>query len=150
MGTLRKITGVVAGTAAISALGLFGAPAASAGSSTSMPCSAKASACVDLSAKQAWLAEGGDVTYGPVPMASGKSGYRTPPGTFKVTYKDIDHWSKAFDGPMPYSVFFTNSGIAFHKGNIKQQSHGCIRLTHDAAVTFYNALQPGETVEVVR
>ncbi|GAB2765046.1 L,D-transpeptidase [Amycolatopsis magusensis] len=147
MGTLRKITGVVAGTAAISALGLLGAPAASA---ASMPCSAKASACVDLSAKQAWLAEGGEVTYGPVPMASGKSGYRTPPGTFKVTYKDIDHWSKAFDGPMPYSVFFTNSGIAFHKGNIKQQSHGCIRLTHNAAVTFYNALQPGETVEVVR
>ncbi|MBN6035884.1 L,D-transpeptidase [Amycolatopsis sp. 195334CR] len=147
MGALRKITGVVAGTAAIGALGLFAAPSASA---ASMPCSAKASACVDLSAKQAWLAEGGEVTYGPVPMASGKSGYRTPPGTFKVTYKDIDHWSKAFDGPMPYSVFFTTSGIAFHEGNIKQQSHGCIRLTHNAAVTFYRALQPGEVVEVVR
>lgn len=145
MGTLcRKITGVVA------AIGGAGLMLASPAAAEETPCGPRAAACVDLSAKKAWLTENGKSTYGPVPMSSGKSGYRTPPGTFQVTFKNIDHWSKAFDGPMPYAVFFTRSGIAFHEGNIGQQSHGCVRLTHDAAATFYNALQPGDVVQVVR
>jgi lipoprotein-anchoring transpeptidase ErfK/SrfK len=66
-----------------------------------------------------------------------------------VTYKDIDHWSKAYNGPMPYSVFFTTSGIAFHQGSLSVQSHGCVHLSQEAAKTYYNTLHPGDVVEVV-
>lgn len=114
------------------------------------PCNASASACIDLSANKSWLLENGKVIYGPVPITSGRPGYRTPPGTFKVGWKDIDHKSSEFnDAPMPYSVFF-NGGIAFHAGSLKVQSHGCIHLSNAAAKTFYNSLQVGETVQVVR
>jgi hypothetical protein len=112
------------------------------------PCGARARACVDLSANQAWLMRGGVVEYGPVPIAHGRTGYRTPPGTFAVTFKSRHHVSSIYDVPMPYAVFF-NRGIAFHHGDLGSQSHGCIRLSATAAQTFFNALQPGNVVQVV-
>lgn len=112
------------------------------------PCSAMAQACLDLSGNQAWLMSGGGVTYGPTPVTHGKVGYETPPGTFQVTFKDADFWSTDFDAPMPYSVFF-NGGIAFHEGSLSDLSHGCVHLSQDAAIAFFNALSPGDVVEVV-
>jgi hypothetical protein len=50
---------------------------------------------------------------------------------------------------MPYSVFFTHSGIAFHQGSLRVPSHGCIHLGHGAAVTFFNSLAVGQVVQVV-
>lgn len=109
-----------------------------------------ASACIDLSANKSWLLNGkGTVILGPVPITHGRPGYRTPVGTFRVGWKDIDHKSSEFDNaPMPYSVFF-NGGIAFHAGSLSQQSHGCIHLSTSAAKTYYNNLAVGEIVQVV-
>ncbi|GLW93184.1 L,D-transpeptidase [Actinokineospora globicatena] len=147
MGSLRKSIGVAAIAAAMGTAGLVAtAPQAAA---SPAPCSAAARACVALGAKSAWLMDGGAVTYGAVPITSGKPGYRTPKGSFKVTYKDIDHWSSAFNGPMPFSVFFTTTGVAFHEGSLSQLSHGCIHLSRDAARTFFDNLAPGDVVEVV-
>jgi lipoprotein-anchoring transpeptidase ErfK/SrfK len=115
-----------------------------------VPCGAGVDACVDLSSKQTWLMAGGAVTYGPVPITSGRAGYRTPPGTFSVGWKDIDHLSSEFnDAPMPYSVFF-NGGIAFHQGSLSAESHGCIHLSRAAAEAFYNGLAVGDKVQVVQ
>lgn len=113
------------------------------------PCNSTARACVDLSANLSWLLQGGQVIYGPVPITHGRPGWRTPTGTFRVQWKDIDHTSSLFDdAPMPYSVFF-NGGIAFHAGSLTQQSHGCIHLSTTAARTYYNTLQVGHIVQVV-
>jgi lipoprotein-anchoring transpeptidase ErfK/SrfK len=113
------------------------------------PCTITDGACIDLSANRTWLIEGGKVVYGPVPITSGRKGYRTPPGTFHVQFKDIDHKSSLFDdAPMPYSVFF-NGGIAFHQGSLSVPSHGCIHLSAAAAKTYFNKLSVGETVQVV-
>lgn len=119
--------------------------------STGTPCNATARACIDLSANQSWLLDGaGNVTYGPVPITHGRKGYRTPAGSFKVGWKDIDHKSSIFDNaPMPYSVFF-NGGIAFHEGSLTVLSHGCIHLSHAAAKTYYNSLRVGDVVQVVQ
>lgn len=112
------------------------------------PCTATARACLDLSANQAWLTDAGAVVYGPVPVTHGRPGWETPPGTFHVTFKDADFWSTDFDAPMPYSVFF-NGGIAFHEGSLSVLSHGCVHLSHAAATTFFDYLQPGDEVQVV-
>lgn len=124
-------------------------PAAPAGLAPGTPCKTTVSACVQLSTKKAWLISGGKVSYGPVPITSGRPGWRTPPGMFAVTFKNINHKSSLFnDAPMPYSVFF-NGGIAFHQGSLSQQSHGCIHLSKAAAQTFFSALSRGEPVQVV-
>ena len=112
------------------------------------PCGHTARACVDLSSRQAWLQSNGVVTFGPVPITSGRPGERTPPGTFRVTWKDIDHLSHEFnDAPMPYSVFF-NRGIAFHQGSLAVSSAGCIHLSRAAAQQFFGALRVGDVVQV--
>lgn len=142
---LVVVMGVVGLSTAAVAQAAPAAPARVAGT----PCADNVRACVDLSAKQAWLIENGVVTYGPVPIASGKAGYRTPPGTFKVTFKSRNHVSSIYGTPMPYSVFF-NRGIAFHQGDLRSGSHGCIRLSRAAAQTFFSRLAPGDVVQVVR
>jgi L,D-transpeptidase catalytic domain len=113
------------------------------------PCRANASACIDLSANRAWLINDGKVQYGPVAITHGRKGFRTPPGSFRVSYKAADHVSSVYDAEMPYSVFF-NGGIAFHEGSLKQLSHGCVHLSGKAAKTFFGALTRGELVQVVR
>ncbi|MGH4010979.1 MAG: L,D-transpeptidase family protein, partial [Pseudonocardiaceae bacterium] len=45
--------------------------------------------------------------------------------------------------------FFTHSGIAFHQGSLNSQSHGCVRLSRNAAATFFNKLSVGQVVQVV-
>ena len=146
MGKLRKYAGLAAGAVAMGAAAMVVAPATA--DAAPVPCGRKVAACIDLSANRAWLMDAGQVTYGGVPITSGRPGYETPVGTYKVIWKDIDHWSKPYNGPMPYSVFFTDSGIAFHEGSLSELSHGCIHLSHAAAVKFFNVLQPGETVAV--
>lgn len=148
MGKLRKTLALTAGSAALGTAAVLALPA-TAQAAPAAPCSTRADACIDLSANTSWLTHNGAVTYGGVPITSGMPGYETPPGSFQVTYKDIDHWSKAYDAPMPYSVFFTTSGIAFHEGSLSEQSHGCIHLSNAAAQKYFNTLQPGDVVEVV-
>jgi lipoprotein-anchoring transpeptidase ErfK/SrfK len=115
-----------------------------------VPCGAGVDACIDLSANQSWLINDGVVTYGPVKITHGRPGHVTPPGTFHVGWKDIDHKSSEFDdAPMPFSVFF-NGGIAFHQGSLSDLSHGCIHLSRAAAETYYNGLSVGDTVQVVQ
>jgi hypothetical protein len=112
------------------------------------PCSPRADACIDLSEDLSWLMEGGRVTYGPVWISSGAEGYETPPGVFRVSFKNKDHVSSIYDVPMPYAVFF-NGGIAFHEGDVDEESAGCIHLAHEDAVTYFDTLQVGDVVEVV-
>ncbi|WP_018683203.1 L,D-transpeptidase [Actinokineospora enzanensis] len=124
-------------------------PPAPAGPAEGTPCAATVDACIDLSANKSWLLKDGKVVYGPVPITHGRPGHVTPPGTFHVQWKDIDHKSHEFnDAPMPYSVFF-NGGIAFHQGSLSVQSHGCIHLSAAAAKAYYNSLSVGATVQVV-
>jgi lipoprotein-anchoring transpeptidase ErfK/SrfK len=148
--------GPAGSTSSVPALGVA-APASSLGAAvqavdrapvTGTPCRRTARACVDLSSDRAWLIRGGVVEYGPVPITSGRPGFLTPPGTFRVSFKDIDHLSREFDlAPMPYSVFF-NGGIAFHEGSLRALSHGCIHLSRGAAQTFFAGLRPGDLVQV--
>ncbi len=68
-------------------------------------------------------------------VATGGIDYDTPNGVFKPFRMEIDHHSDEWDNaPMPYSIFFTQTGNAVH-GTYEQRSlghavsHGCVRLS---------------------
>ncbi|MHA6619029.1 L,D-transpeptidase [Pseudonocardia sp. DLS-67] len=143
----RPLAGATLTTATAAGVLFATAPAAA----EPAPCDATARACVDLSEGTAWLMDRGDVAYGPVQVTAGGQGHRTPAGRFVVTYKDDDHRSRVYDNaPMPHAVFFTRGGVAFHEGDRDSRSHGCVRLSAGAAAEFYEALQPGDEVQVRR
>nr|WP_218890138.1 L,D-transpeptidase [Actinomycetospora corticicola] len=124
------------------------APATAPGSQT--PCAPTAKACVDISAKKAWLTDGhGKIVYGAVPITTGGKGYETPTGTFSVMWKDKDHKSGEYDGaPMNNSVFFA-PGDAFHEGSLQRDSAGCVHLSHDASEKFFDYLNVYDQVQIV-
>ncbi len=124
----------------------YGGPA-----SAVSPCAATVKACARLSTHQVWLTDGnGTTTLGPMGMNDGAPDTATPSGMFTVQWKDKDHRSSEFnDAPMPYSVFFDTHGRAFHAGDPSRQSAGCIRLPTDAAKVFFDALQPGDQVQIL-
>ncbi|MGI9001860.1 MAG: L,D-transpeptidase, partial [Pseudonocardia sp.] len=68
---------------------------------------------------------------------------------FHVMWKDQDHYSAEFDdAPMPFSVFFAEGGIAFHEGNVETTSAGCVRLTEEDAIAFFDYLAVNDAVQV--
>lgn len=75
-------------------------------------------------------------------VSTGRSGYATPPGTFKPGWMAKMWYSKQYDdAPMPHSVFF-NGGIAVHATSStgmlgRPASHGCVRLAPGNAAAFY-------------
>jgi lipoprotein-anchoring transpeptidase ErfK/SrfK len=85
--------------------------------------------------------------YGPVPVATGRASLPTPTGNFRVFYKEVDGWSRTYDAPMPYSIYFYE-GDAFHEDPVDVRSHGCIHLTWRDAEYFYSFLHYGDLVEV--
>lgn len=88
--------------------------------------------------------------YGPVPIMPGKPGSPTPVGMFRVIGKEKMHYSTEFNNaPMPNSVFFY-PGDAFHTGSLSVYSNGCVHLSSTASLKFFNTLQLGDPVQVVR
>lgn len=81
------------------------------------------------------------------PVSTGGNGYDTPSGTFKPFRMEIDHYSDEYDqAPMPYSIFFTDTGIAMH-GTYEARnlghavSHGCVRLSVKNAATLWGLVK---------
>ena len=121
------------------------------------PCSISAKACVDLDSQRAWLLKDGKIMRGPVKIASGGNGEETPVGhSLRVYRKEKDHLSKESrlangqPAPMPWSVFFEDGGIAFHSGSPNRSSAGCIHLEPADAEAWFNYLQIGDQVQVVK
>ena len=111
-------------------------------------------------------------------ISSGREGYRTPVGRFRVIRKDKDHRSSIYGdyidaagrvvkanvdsrrdrkpphshfvgAPMPYFVEFS-PGYGLHQGYLPgvAASHGCIRMPYWKARQFYNVTQIGTPVVV--
>lgn len=81
------------------------------------------------------------------PVSTGADGYDTPSGTFKPFRMELDHYSDEYDqAPMPYSIFFTQTGNAIH-GTYEQRSlghavsHGCVRLSVKNAATLWGLVK---------
>src|SRR5690349_5224748 len=80
-----------------------------------------------------WLGEGvgrcGDREFG---VSGGSEQFPSPTGAFQIEWKSRLWWSKQWQAPMPYAMFFHN-GAAIHVGSLGSHSHGCIRVTEDTA-----------------
>jgi L,D-transpeptidase catalytic domain/Putative peptidoglycan binding domain len=78
----------------------------------------------------------------------------TPDGHFTIQYKLIG-WHKSKLGELYYPSYFTNTGYAIHgEGNGNDggevppyaASHGCVRITNNAVLRYYNMLTVGTSV----
>ncbi|WP_084215934.1 L,D-transpeptidase [Pseudonocardia spinosispora] len=156
-GGVAVLTAAVGAVFAVPALAATPAEVAAATSApvAGTPCTAAASACVDVNKRKAWLIKAGKVVRGPVTIATGGKGEETPTGdVFRVYRKDKAHTTAEFKlpngkpAPMPDSVFFEDGGIAFHAGDPKRASAGCVHLGLTDAEAFYNFLQIGDHVQV--
>ena len=88
-------------------------------------------------------------------ISSGKRGYETPTGEFKILQKKRHHKSNLWPKPdggakMPYMMRLTNTGIAMHQGHVpkKPASHGCIRLQKYMAKKMFYWASVGTMVTI--
>jgi lipoprotein-anchoring transpeptidase ErfK/SrfK len=138
--------------------------------------SRKVAIVVDLMDQQAYLYSGGQLVL-TSPISTGREGYGTAPGKYKIIDKDIDHRSGVYgayvaDGlvvqrdvdsrkdprppgaqfvgaPMPYFLR-VYGGVGMHAGYLPgyPASHGCIRMPSDKARRFYEAVSIGTPVTI--
>ncbi|MDG9716920.1 L,D-transpeptidase family protein [Streptomyces sp. DH24] len=108
-------------------------------------------ACVDLGRQLTWVQKGRKVLYGPVPIRSGRAGYRTRAGWHRVYWRHKNHWSTLYRTPMPYAQFFSG-GQAFHGiyGSVHARpgSMGCVNLRVRDARALWSVLRKGDRVYV--
>lgn len=102
---------------------------------------AKVRISIDLSSQQLTASRGDEtVTW---KISSGRRGFETPTGHYKVYRMEPDHHSDEYDqAPMPYSMFFSPRGLAIHgtfeRGLGRPASHGCVRLSVANARRLYD------------
>jgi lipoprotein-anchoring transpeptidase ErfK/SrfK len=131
---------------------------------------------IDLQEQTAYLVRDGRVVLS-TPIASGRYGHLTEPGSFKIIDKERSHFSTLYGkivdasgrtivsdadadmpvppggrfipAPMRYFMRF-NESIGMHAGYLPgyPASHGCVRLPEENAVAFFNALNVGTPVTV--
>ena len=132
---------------------------------------------INLSEQTACLFQNGRLAF-VSPIASGKEGWGTPIGSFKVISKDLNHQSGNFGlvtdaygrivnpnatpgsyvppgcryvpAPMPYFMEFRKY-VGMHAGYLPgyPASHGCVRMPRDLAAEFFTRVQVGTPVKVI-
>ena len=107
------------------------------------PAQAKVRIDVDLDA-QTMHVESKDGSYD-WKVSSGKPGYETPAGRFKVLWMDKEHHSDTYENAyMPNAIFFA-PGYAIHGFGKSpwghKASHGCIRLPAAKAATLFEMVK---------
>ncbi|MFJ5776687.1 L,D-transpeptidase family protein [Streptomyces sp. NPDC093094] len=108
-------------------------------------------ACVDLGRQLTWVQKGRKLALGPVPVRTGRAGYRTRAGWHTVYWRHRNHVSTLYGQPMPYSQFFSG-GQAFHAvdGTLFTTvgSRGCVNLRPGDARKLWGVLRKGDRVYV--
>jgi lipoprotein-anchoring transpeptidase ErfK/SrfK len=110
---------------------------------------------VDLSSQTMKVYKGGRLVH-KWPVSTGRSGYGTPTGTWKIHRMHKRYYSKKYNNaPMPYAMFYYR-GYAVHGTNSisrlgRPASHGCVRLHPDNAAKLFSMVKSnGGVVKVIR
>jgi hypothetical protein len=125
-------------------------PASLMAAALALPCASAAFANIDIAidknTQQMSVAVDGAQRY-TWPVSTGRPGYDTPNGTFKVNRMDADHFSQEWDNaPMPHTMFFDMRGHAIHGFSDVAHlglavSHGCVRLAPANATVLFNLVK---------
>ena len=91
------------------------------------------------------------------PIVSGDEETPTNPGIYVVKLKDDNYYSRTYDTPMPYSIFFDLKGKkAIHEGEvpppeIKKElaTHGCIHVEPPYIERLFDWADEENTVVVI-
>jgi len=91
------------------------------------------------------------------PVITGDDETPTPPGSYVVRVKDADYYSRTYDTPMSYSIFFDFKGKrAIHEGEVpapdlkkELATHGCIHVEQPYIEWLYDWAEQGKTVVVI-
>jgi len=91
------------------------------------------------------------------PVITGDDETTTNPGIYPVKLKDPYYYSKKFDTPMPYSIFFDlKERKAIHGGEVPPPAqkmmwatHGCVHVEEPYIEQLFNWVQVGKTVVVI-
>jgi lipoprotein-anchoring transpeptidase ErfK/SrfK len=141
------------------------------------PSAGKSRIVIDLSEQRAYFYRGNTVV-GVSAISTGREGYDTPSGEFRVTEKDPTHVSSIYGdyvdrngqvlmenvdatkdrrprgavfrgAPMPYFLRIHGS-IGMHAGYLPgyPASHGCIRLPMEMAVRFFQNSAVGTPIQI--
>jgi len=132
---------------------------------------------INLTEQAAYLFEDGRLAF-TSPIASGKEGWGTPTGNFRVFSKDLNHKSGNFGlisdsygrvinsnatpgsyvppgchyspAPMPYFMEFSKY-VRIHAGYLPgyPASHGCVRMPRDLAAEFFARVHIRTPVKVI-
>jgi lipoprotein-anchoring transpeptidase ErfK/SrfK len=107
---------------------------------------------ISLPQQKAYVFDDGDLI-ATSPVSTGKKGYETPVGTFRILQKKVHHRSNRYsNAPMPYMQRLTWQGVALHAGSLPgyPASHGCIRLPRSFAKKLYKLTDYSTNVTVTR
>ncbi len=132
---------------------------------------------IGLSEQRAYFYKGSDLV-GVSVISTGREGFDTPTGHFKITQKDKDHVSSRFGDyvdssgnpiqkeidrdkdPMPKGAKYDGArmpffmritgGVGMHEGFLPgyPASHGCIRMPGFMAQAFFRNIEVGAPVEI--
>ena len=91
------------------------------------------------------------------PVLTGDDECTTNPGIYVIMVKDPDYYSKTFDTPMPFSLFFDwPRRKAIHEGGVpagaekrELATHGCIHVEQPHIEWLYNWAEKGATAVVI-
>ena len=85
-----------------------------------------------------------------VHTSTGKPGFTTPSGSYRIYRKSVRDWSYPFEVWLPFASYFTG-GYAFHEyADVPAvpASHGCARIPAPEAPVVYSFATVGTTVNV--
>jgi lipoprotein-anchoring transpeptidase ErfK/SrfK len=91
------------------------------------------------------------------PIITGDDETTTDPGIYVVKLKDDNYYSRTYDTPMPYSIFFDLNGKkAIHEGEVpppvlrkELATHGCIHVEPPFIKLLYDWADEENTVVVI-
>ena len=91
------------------------------------------------------------------PVLTGDDETTTDPGIYLVRVKQEDYYSRKYQTPMPYSIFFNYTGRkAIHEGEVPPPkkriglaTHGCVHVEQPHIKWLYDWTEAGRTWVVI-
>ena len=91
------------------------------------------------------------------PVLTGDAETTTDPGIYLVRVKQVDYYSRKYQTPMPFSIFFNyTTRTAIHGGEVPPPqkkiglaTHGCVHVQQPYIERLYDWTEAGSTMVVI-